>query len=81
MVKCFSFWINRVPENDPICCWIKAKCAREYRRNNDQGRNYFNYRFTTSKKEWADSMHLFLTERGCTLTSVLESDFEPKLKI
>lgn len=81
MIKCYSFWINNVPEADPICSWIKSKCARESRRNTQEGKNYYNFRFSSSKKEWADAMHLFMTSRGCTVTSVLESEFEPKLKI
>lgn len=78
MIQCYSFWINHVPETDAVCSWIKAKCARESKTRSPDGRVRFNYRFSSSKKEWTEAMHLFMTSRGCSVTPVAESGFEPK---
>ena len=79
MLKCYSFWINDVPQNDFICLWIKSKCAKESKRPGSN-KSYFNFRLTSTKKEWVDAMNLFMTSRGCKVTPVVESEFEPKLK-
>lgn len=67
----YQFYINSVPNTDHICGWIKSKCVVESKAKTEKyGKVCYNYVFRTTSEEKANAMHLFLIDRGCSVSNI-----------
>lgn len=74
----YQFYINSVPSDDLICQWIKSKCTVESRAKSEKyGKTCFNCVFRSTSEEKTNAMHLFLTERHCSVSPITK--YEVKL--
>lgn len=67
----YVFYINSVPSDDLVCQWIKSKCTVESKSKTEKfGKPCFNCVFRSTSQEKTNAMHMFLTERHCSVSSI-----------
>lgn len=73
----YTFWFINVPEDNDVCQWIRYKCGvLDQKLSLQTGKKSFDYRFCSTKKNWAVAMREFLISNNCAITEIVESDYK-----